>query len=795
MKQLLKTKLNLIFGKQVELRVKIFHVLAITGFFICVVMTGVSIAGQNWMSTLINMGAGAVSLALLIYSIRSGQYRFCYWVSIVVVFFILFPSLFFSGGGYKGGMAFFFVFAVVFTVYMLDGWSMIFAAGLEMIFYSCLCVIAYKHPELITAFPGEQAVVFDIIICFCTVSISLGVTMFVQLRMYGRQQDELEIARKAAESASNAKSAFLANMSHEIRTPIHMILGMNEIIHRESRSTQVKDYSEKIDQTSKMLLSLVDGVLDVSKIESGKMELVLEPYESKELVGTLSLIGKTQCSKKNLQFKTLVSDDLPEMLYGDLPHIRQIASNFLSNAVKYTESGEIEMDVSAEPGNSEKEILLCISVKDTGMGIREEAIPGLFDAFTRADVLTHKAIEGTGLGLTIVKELTALMHGHISVESKIGKGSQFTVKIPQKIIDDPQMNQEDAQLTFLAPEARILIVDDNEGNRVLMRELLSSTKMSLDTAASAEECLRLVQEHTYHLILMDYMMPGKNGLDAIIELQSDPDFHTPIIALTADATSESREKLLSAGAVGCLTKPVPWNRLQEALTAYLPESLVIWEPAERTYTNRLELEALSEQLAPYSIVLDDAMHYFGNDLHELSRTAYLFLRHTEEEERQIASFQNSSDCYALRFAVHTLKGKSKNLGMNLLSGVCAHLEALCQKDEAEEIQSLLPYLFYLWEKGRKGAREIIALYPIEEQSSAEVPETSESSPLALLPQLLQELRRKPSLRCIDQMLAEEQSERGLALLRKLRAAVDAIQFETAEQIFAEYTELMKGEQH
>ena len=285
MKKAIILYLNTFFGKELELRVRLFHVLAITGIIICIIMTGVSIAGGMVISTIINAGAGLVSLFLLLYSAKTKRYQFCYYMTIVVIFFILFPSLFFSGGGYKGGMPFFFVFAGVFTVYMLDGWPMLLVTLAELVFYSRICVTAYTHPEHVIPFESEEAVVADVIIGLVTVTVSLGATMFVQVRMYRKQQQKLEDAQKQAEKASQAKSVFLANMSHEIRTPIHMILGMNEIIHRESRSSQVRDYSEKIDDTSKMLLSLVDSVLDVSKIESGKMELIR----------TLALIGRTNC--------------------------------------------------------------------------------------------------------------------------------------------------------------------------------------------------------------------------------------------------------------------------------------------------------------------------------------------------------------------------------------------------------------------------------------------------------------------------------------------------------------------
>ena len=790
MKKLFLTCLNTFFGKELELKVRLFHVLAVTGVVICIIMTGASMAGKMWASMAINMGAGLASLCLLLYSARTRRYRLCYGLTIGVIFFILFPSLFFSGGGYRGGMPFFFVFAMVFTVYMLDGWAMPVVTGLELIFYSCLCVAAYRRPGLVVPFDSEAAVVTDILIGLSAVGISLGATMFVQAEMYRRQQRELEEAQQRAESASQAKSAFLANMSHEIRTPIHMILGMNEIIRRESRSTQVLEYSEKIEETGKMLLSLVDNVLDVSKIESGKTELISAPYGTGELVQTLSLIGWNNCKRKGLNFRTRIAEDLPPMLYGDMPHIRQIASNFLSNAAKYTETGEVVLEVAREPGDRAGELLLCISVRDTGIGIREEAMPTLFEAFNRVDLAQHRYIEGTGLGLTIVKGLTDLMGGTLSVTSNKDKGSNFTVKIPQKIVAEERDSGLEPRMTFLAPGVRILVVDDNEGNRMLMEKLLEPSQAEVDTARSGPECLDMVEETNYHLILMDYMMPGMDGLETMAHLRERSDFRTPVIALTADAAPETTRRLKLGGFTECLTKPVPWTELKRAVLACLPRELVTLMPEEQTagVTHSGCDREVADFLEPYGVRPQEAMQYFENSMEKYLAVAELFLRHDEAERRKVESLWEQRDWAGLRFPIHALKGKAGNLGIARLAGLCAYIEKLCAEEQGEELDSIMPYLLYLWRRSHEG---LGILLRSRKRDSACPGGAGEEELLGLLRQF----RRKPSLDCLRSLMDGEHSEEGRDRLDRVKKLVEQIDFDRAAEEWTAYLDWKNGGDH
>ena len=782
----MKTKnwFKILFGKELDMRVRLFNVLAVTGTIICIVMAVVSAAGHMPVSTVINVIAGAVSLSLLIYSVKKGHYEFCYMATIIVIFFILFPCLFLFGGGYKGGMPFFFVFAVVFTVYMLDGVKMLVMTAAELVYYGGFIVFACRHPDAIVPFASEEAVAADCIIGMVTVSVSLGATMFAQIRMYRKQQMALEDAQRQAQDASRAKSEFLASMSHEIRTPIHMILGMNELVLRESRGRQIGDYAEKIDEASKMLLSLVDSILDVSKIESGKMEVFPAEYDTEHLVSVLALMGKSQCERHHLTFSCHTAQDLPEKLLGDMPHIQQIAVNFLSNAAKYTESGGVVLDISCAPGREKEEILLKISVQDTGIGIRREVQPELFDVFARADSAAHRQIAGTGLGLAIAKKLTDLMGGTITVDSEPNKGSTFTVILPQKITAKGAIPTEEKKDSFRAPNVRMLAVDDNEGNRMVMRELLRPTEIQLDLAASGQECLQMTEEKPYDLILMDYMMPRMDGLQTMEILKSRDGFRTPVVALTADATPETRKKLLSGGFAACLTKPIPWEQLQNELVQLLPRDMVI--PETEKISPRTEQHCLWEnRLEPYGIRLSEGLRYFRNDLEEYCQVARVFLHHQEQERAEVEKLCQEDQCEQLRFHVHAMKGKAKNLGMVSMEKLCQYLETLCISDSVQEIRSLTPYLFYLWDRNREGITLLVESMPRPEEKQ------DRGDALEMLPKFLHELQRKPALDCISQLIAADDSPRGRELLQKVERFVRTISFEQAEIAFADYLNFRK----
>jgi len=440
---------------------------------------------------------------------------------------------------------------------------------------------------------------FEVFFYYLKPGYSLGTVLMVGLifllgtAVLKTGQDMFYTEKKKQEAiiAKESQAKFLANMSHEIRTPINVVIGMNEMILRENKNTDIETYSRNIQNASNMLLGLVNDVLDFSKIESGQYELVEKNYSLHDLINDELLILNARASGKSL-FTVLDADStLPSVLFGDDLRIKQCLTNLISNAVKYTKEGKVTLKAFKEPIDENK-IMLCFTVTDTGLGIKEENISKLFDTFKRLELEKTRDIEGTGLGLNIVQRLLALMNGSISVESEYGKGSSFTIKIPQVVIDAKEMDstfekqsvpKKEEKLAsnkslFTAPDVSVLVVDDNKMNLTLMKGLLRRTKIQVDLANSGKECLELTKQKSYHLIFMDHMMPEMDGIETMKFLRADesnPNRNTIIVVLTANAIAGFKEMYLSEGFDDYFTKPIEAKKLEELLIHYLPKELVI----------------------------------------------------------------------------------------------------------------------------------------------------------------------------------------------------------------------------
>ena len=480
-----------------------------------------------------------------------------------------------------------------------------FVVELYFITYSAVLFIVYRK-EL-----NRRAVLTSIAAFFLTISgiiielfnhtgilfnyfgVSIGLYVFYigvetpDYKLLLKTLTELEKEKGRADEANRSKSQFLADMSHEIRTPINAVIGMNEMILRECTDRNILGYAKNIDSSGKTLLSIINDVLDISKIEAGKMELELNEYSFGTMLhDTVNLI-LPKAEAKGLMFEWSADESMPDRLYGDETRIRQILVNLLNNAVKYTEKGYVKLDVTYERAGHD--IDLFIDVSDTGIGIREEDIGRLFNKFDRFDKERNKSIEGTGLGLPIVRSLLDLMKGSMDVNSIYGEGSSFRVSLPQKAVGEETLGDfrkrteenrnrgNGYRALFTAPDARILVVDDTAVNLVVVKGLLKATGINIDTASSGREALAKSEKTAYDLILMDIRMPLMSGTEAmhlIRQQENGLNTKTPVICLTADAISGAREHYIEEGFDSYISKPFKSSDFEAALAKFLPASKV-----------------------------------------------------------------------------------------------------------------------------------------------------------------------------------------------------------------------------
>ncbi|MCR4991120.1 MAG: response regulator [Lachnospiraceae bacterium] len=398
--------------------------------------------------------------------------------------------------------------------------------------------------------------------------------------------DELKEQKEIADQANQAKSSFLANMSHEIRTPINAVIGMDEMILRESREKETLSYARDIMSASRTLLSLINDILDFSKVEEGKIEIIPTQYELGSMINDLVNMIMPRAVKKGLSFNVSINEQTPHLLLGDEIRIKQCAMNVLTNAVKYTEKGSVDFSVDFEEGK-EQDIYLTFKVTDTGIGMKEEDIEKLFSPFTRIEEKRNRSIEGTGLGMSITKQFLDLMGSKLEVSSKYGEGSVFSFTIKQrKMTSEPignyaeRFSAENAKGSgyhelFHAPDARIMVVDDTEMNLAVIKSLLKKTKIQIDTVLSGREAIAQAKLKDYDVMFIDHMMPDMDGIETLKNLKENEKLKDTIfVALTANAVSGAREMYMEAGFSDYLSKPIDGERLERMLRKYLPEDKI-----------------------------------------------------------------------------------------------------------------------------------------------------------------------------------------------------------------------------
>ena len=514
------------------------------------------------------------------------------------------------------------------------------------------------------------------------------------------------------EDANRAKTNFVSNMSHEIRTPMNSIVGITEILLRSRHSPKEQEYLLNIQSSGRVLLTIINDVLDCSKMEAGKMQLFDEPYDTCSLFHDLRISMENRIGHSGLELIYDIDQDIPCKLKGDMGRIRQVIINLVNNAIKYTEKGSVRFSVHVRQKNTDK-VMLYYEVADTGIGIRKEDQKILFDAFQRVEMDRNRYVEGTGLGLTISQNLVNMMGGVIEVESEYGKGSRFFFTIEQTIIDPTPVSavnyngqkdnvtEKEAECLFIAPEAHILLVDDNELNLVVAKELLKPLRMQIDTAENGLQAVKMVRGSQYELVLMDHMMPVMDGIEAakaIRALPEDKYQKLPIIALTANAMVDARKEFLNAGMNGFVAKPIDFARICNQLKLWLPKDLVRDVPKEEA--KKLLADDLSDrEIQPedpqMGFSFEEGVKHCGSKA-ALMKTIRIFYRTIDSKANKIEQCLKEGLISDYVIEIHALKSSALLIGAVPLSEAAKELEDYGKQGKTEVLEEKTPDVLTLY---------------------------------------------------------------------------------------------------
>ena len=612
--------------------------------------------------------------------------------------------------------------------------------------------------------------------------------------------------RNKAEAANRAKSDFLANMSHEIRTPMNAVVGMSELIIEESRGRKVYDYARDIKSAALNLLSIINGILDLSKVEAGKMKLVEEPYYIQMFVQDMESLIRVAAAQNGLQLKVHLADDIPCRLIGDEGRIRQILINILNNAIKFTKKGYVGLDVSAK-ATSENYVQVTFVIEDTGIGIKEEDKQTIFNAFEQLDMSRNRKKEGTGLGLAITQRLVQLMKGDIRVESEYGKGTRFTIHISQKVADrrtvkEMPVSRDEIQKVdtrmFFAPDYRILVVDDNKINRNVVTTMLGLYHFQIDEVDNGKDAIALAKEKKYDMILMDHMMPEMDGIEATQHIRTEcgsTGRMAVIVALTANAIQGAREMYLENGFEDFLSKPFERVQLHALLNKWIPDKYKQYQEDKHVKEDKISEDDMAE-LFMEGVNVRNAVSSKSIEIEDYMNLLELFYEDGKEKVLEIEQMVNREDWGNYRIETHALKSAAINIGAENLSAEAKEHEMAAKAGEYDFIkhkyQGLMAnYRFVLSEIERVLQKKEFGQFEkseVQEKKLIEAEKFRTKVQSAL--HQLETFHPKETAEQVQELLNCEVSPDILERLRKIQSLLKRYEDDDAEDAFRELLDIL-----